>query len=263
MTCNRATTGSDAVIVGTGSATRYLKLARKRLVTTTGKTWRAAWEAAVELRWTGCSCGGSLGFPETDWAFSVLVAVGDIVTGSTRGIWVDVVDRVVVAVMDGALKRGIGSGTGQGSSNRAESSRRLCDKIRKLQLDPAIMLLCILPCIRPLHGTEFADCAWSFPFPSVFTNGRLLTSAIVCPGYRMLEPRQPVRVSFHHQYIPSTKRVRETERVGACGTTSRTLGASTAESTFGEGHHQADSRPLSLRNWVGMQLQMHSSVVQI
>lgn len=58
------------------------------------------------------------------------------------------------------------------------------------------------------------------------------------------------------------KRVRETERVGACGTTSRTLGASTAESTFGEGH-QADSRPLSLRDWVGIQLQVHSSVLQI
>lgn len=99
MTCNRATTGSDAVIIGTGSATRYLKLARKTLATTTGKTWRAAWEAAVELRWMGCSCGGSLGFPETDWAFAVFVAVGDIVTGSTRGIWIDVVVRVVVAVV--------------------------------------------------------------------------------------------------------------------------------------------------------------------
>lgn len=66
-----------------------------------GKTWRAAWDAAVELRWTGCSCGGSFGFPETDWAFVVFVTVEDMVAGSTRGIWVDVV--VVLAVKVGGI----------------------------------------------------------------------------------------------------------------------------------------------------------------
>lgn len=40
-----------------------------------------------------------MGFVDTDWAFAVLVAVGDMVTGSTRGIGLGVVVVVVIAVM--------------------------------------------------------------------------------------------------------------------------------------------------------------------
>ena len=73
-------------MVDTGSATRRLKAAMKRLPRATGNTWRAALEAVVALRWMGCKCAGSFGFPETDWALDVFVAVEDMVTGSTRGI---------------------------------------------------------------------------------------------------------------------------------------------------------------------------------
>lgn len=94
MTWRTATTGSAVHMVGTGLATRCPKLARNRPATATGTTWRAACDAAVEWRCTGCSCDVSKGFPETDGALDGRTAdeeadgVGDddMVTGSTRGI---------------------------------------------------------------------------------------------------------------------------------------------------------------------------------
>lgn len=48
--CKTRMTGSEFRMTGTGSATRDGKAARKSAPATTGKTWRAAWEAVVACR---------------------------------------------------------------------------------------------------------------------------------------------------------------------------------------------------------------------
>lgn len=77
--CRARTTGKELRIIGTGSATRDGKAARKRPAVATGNTWRAACETGVACRCTGWSCGGSEDLEEVDEA-------GNMVTESTSGM---------------------------------------------------------------------------------------------------------------------------------------------------------------------------------